>query len=153
MGTATRLKQDAVWWQGNRFSIKGHGHDTGGSLGLAEATMWPGMATPLHVHHREDEAFYLLEGEIRFRCGDEEFTAEAGDFVFGPREVPHSFKVLEAGARVLLLMTPAGLEQMFIEGGVPVGDPNERPAEHYDMERIVALATKYGWDIIGPPMA
>ena len=153
MSTLTRPKQDAVWWQGNRFSIKGHGQDTGGALGLAEAKMWPGMATPLHVHHREDEAFYLLEGEIRFRRGDEEFTAEAGDFVFGPREVPHSFKVLEGGARVLVLMTPAGLEQMFIEGGVPVGDPNERPAEHYDMERILALATKYGWDVIGPPMA
>ena len=115
--------------------------------------MWAGMATPLHVHHREDEAFYLLEGEIRFRRGDDEFTAKAGDFVFGPREVPHSFKVLDGGARVLVLMTPAGLEQMFIEGGVPVGDPDERPTEHYDMEPILALAAKYGWDVIGPPMA
>lgn len=153
MSTVIRHKQDVVWWQGNLFKIKGDGEHTGGALGFAEAKMWPGMATPLHVHHREDEAFYILEGEIRFRRGDEEFTAEPGDFVFGPREVPHSFKVLDAGARVLVLMTPAGLEQMFIEGGVPVDDPDERPAQHYDMERILALATKYGWDVIGPPMA
>ena len=151
--TVTHPTQDAVWWQGNLFRIKGGGEHTGGTLGLAEAKMWPGMATPLHVHHREDEAFYILDGEMRFRRGDEEFTAEPGDFVFGPREVPHSFKVLEGGARVLVLMTPAGLEQMFVEGGTPVRDSEERPAEHYDMERIRALATKYGWDVVGPPMA
>ena len=153
MGTVTRPKQHAVWWQGNLFRIKGNGEDTGGALGLAEAKMWPGMATPLHVHHREDEAFYILDGQMRFRRGDEEFTAEPGDFVFGPREVPHSFKVLEGGARVLVLITPAGLEQMFVEGGVSVADSTERPPEKYDMARILALATKYGWDIIGPPIA
>jgi hypothetical protein len=111
------------------------------------------MATPLHVHHREDEAFYILDGQMRFRRGDEEFTAAPGDFVFGPREVPHSFKVLDGGARVLVLITPAGLEHMFIEGGVPVGDAGEPPPQHYDMERVLALARKYGWDVIGPPMA
>jgi quercetin dioxygenase-like cupin family protein len=153
MSTITRTDHEAVWWQGNLFTIKGRKEHTRGALGLAEARFWPGMATPLHVHHREDEAFYLLEGQVRFRCGDDEFTAEPGDFVFGPRGVPHAFKVLEGGARMLLLTTPAGLEQMFVEGGIPARDTEEPPPQHYDLERVQALARKYGWDIIGPPMA
>ncbi len=149
----TQAEQDAVWWQGNLFRIKALAENTGGVLGLAEATFWPGMATPLHVHQREDEAFYVLEGEIRFRRGDDEFTASPGDFVFGPREVPHSFKVLGGGARALVLITPAGLEQMFIEGGVPVTDPATPPTLEYDMEQVRVLARKYGWDVVGPPLA
>jgi len=145
--------EQAVWWQGGLFRIKGRTADTGGAIGLAEANFWPGMATPLHVHHREDEAFYVLEGRIRFRCGDEEFTAGAGDFVFGPREVPHGFKVLEGGARALVLVTPAGLEQMFLDGGVPVHNAADRPPQAYDVEHVVALAQKYGFDVIGPPLA
>jgi mannose-6-phosphate isomerase-like protein (cupin superfamily) len=153
MSTIARPDSDVVWWQGNLFTIKGRGEQTGGALGLAEAKLWPGMATPLHVHHREDEAFYILEGQIRFRRGEEEFSAGPGDFVFGPREVPHSFRVLDGGARMLVLVTPAGLEHMFIEGGTPVRHADEPPPQHYDMERIHALAEKYGWDVIGPPMA
>jgi quercetin dioxygenase-like cupin family protein len=149
----TQAEHHAVWWQGNLFRIKAIAEATGGALGLAEAKFRPGMATPLHVHHREDEAFYVLEGEIRFRRGDEEFTASPGDFIFGPREVPHSFKVLESGARALVLMTPAGLEQMFIDGGLPVTDPATPPAPEYDMEQVRALAQRYGFDVVGPPLA
>lgn len=153
MSAITRPEHDVVWWQGNLFKIKGRKEDTGGALGLAEAKLWPGMATPLHVHHREDEAFYVLDGQIRFRRGDEEFTAEPGDFVFGPREVPHCFKVLDGGARMLVLLTPGGMEHMFVEGGIPARDAAEPPPHEYDMERVLGLARKYGWDVVGPPMA
>lgn len=150
---AARVKPQAVWWQGNLFTIKGRSQETGGSLGLAEAVFSAGMATPLHVHHREDEAFYILDGEIRFRRGDDEFTRGPGEFVFGPREVPHCFKVLDGGARVLVLMTPGGMEEMFVEGGVPAHEGMLAPAVGYDMEKVTALAVKYGWDVLGPPMA
>jgi quercetin dioxygenase-like cupin family protein len=146
-------EQEAVWWQGGLFRIKGRAGETGGAIGLVEANLWAGMATPLHVHHREDEAFYILEGQMRFRRGDKEFTAGEGDFVFGPREIAHSFKVLEGGARALVLMTPAGLEQMFIDGGVPVRDAAQPPAHEYDVEHAMALAKQYGWDVVGPPLA
>jgi mannose-6-phosphate isomerase-like protein (cupin superfamily) len=72
---------------------------------------------PLHLHHHEDEAFYILDGQIRFRRGDEVFTAKPGEFVFGPREVPHCYKVLDGGARALVLITPAGLEHMSLTQG------------------------------------
>jgi hypothetical protein len=102
---------------------------------------------------RLDEAFYILDGQIRFRRGDAEFTSGPGEFVFGPREVPHCFKVLDGGARALILMTPAGLEEMFVEGGVPAHEGMVAPAMEYDMERVTALAVKYGWNVLGPPMA
>ena len=151
--SGTLTKPQVVWWQGNLFTIKGRSVETGGSLGLADVAFNAGMATPLHVHHREDEAFYILDGQIRFRRGDAEFTSGPGEFVFGPREVPHCFKVLDGGARALILMTPAGLEEMFVEGGVPAHEGMVAPAMEYDMERVTALAVKYGWDVLGPPMA
>jgi hypothetical protein len=70
--------------------------------------------------------------------------------VFGPREIAHCFKVLEPGARALVLITPAGLEHMFVEGGVPVTDAP--PPTEYDLEHVKVLAGKYGFDIVGPPL-
>jgi quercetin dioxygenase-like cupin family protein len=143
---------EAVWWQGALFRIKARSERTGGMLGLVEANFWAGMGTPLHVHHREDEAFYLLDGTMRFRIGNDEFEAGAGEFIFGPREVAHCFKVLEPGARALVLVSPAGLEHMFIEGGVPVTDPTQSPGHDYDLEHVKVLARKYRFDIVGPPL-
>ena len=75
------------------MAIKARADDTGGSLGLVEATFYRGFGPPLHVHSREDEGFYVLEGEIRFRQGDHEFLAGPGSWVWGPRGVAHAFKV------------------------------------------------------------
>ena len=93
----------------------------------------------------------MLEGELRIRLGGEELTATEGDFVFGPREIPHSFEALESGARALLLTTPAGLEHVFLEGGLAVRDPAQPPPKVFDIERVRVLAQKYGLDVIGPP--
>jgi hypothetical protein len=71
----------------------------------------------------------------------------------GRDQQPHCFKVLDGGARALVLMTPAGLEEMFVEGGMPAHEGLVPPAMAYDMERVTALAVKYGWDVLGPPMA
>ena len=148
MPTAT----ESVWWQGALFTIKGRHETTGGALGLVEADFWAGMGTPLHLHNNEDEAFYILDGQIRFRRGDEVFTAGPGAFVLGPRKVPHCFKVLDGGARALVLMTPAGLEHMFLDGGLPVVDPTKPPSRNYDLDRVKELARRYGFDIVGPPL-
>jgi quercetin dioxygenase-like cupin family protein len=146
------MRYDTVWWQGAPFRIKGRKEQTDGALGLVEADFWAGFATPHHVHHREDESWFILEGRMLFQLGDKEFTATAGDFVFGPREVAHRFKALQGGARALLLMTPAGLEQMFAEGGIPMGDSGQEPLQEFDVELARALTKKYGCDVIGPPL-
>ena len=67
----------------------------------------------MHVHEREDEAFYVLEGGLSVRMGDEEFEAPAGSFAFLPRGIPHTFRSSNDGARVLLLVVPSGLEGYF----------------------------------------
>src|SRR6476469_4455945 len=83
----------AIWFLRNRMSVKATAGSTGGAFGLVESLVAPGFSPPLHVHHREDETFYVLEGELTMKCGDRTFRAAAGAFVFLPREVPHTFVV------------------------------------------------------------
>ena len=106
----------------------------------------------MHLHHQEDEGFYILDGQIRFRRGDEVFTAGPGEFVLGPRGVPHCYKVLDGGARALVLITPAGLEHMFLDAGLPGVDPTKPPSRNYDLNHVQELAGRYGFDIVGPPL-
>src|SRR5215216_4040428 len=131
---------DAFWWQGALMKIKARAADTGGALGLVEGTFYQGFGPPLHVHHREDEGMLVLDGEIRFRQGTEEFVAGPGTLVWAPREVPHAFTVQSSSARVLVIVTPGGFEQMFAEGGVPAGETTAPPKMGYDPDAARALA-------------
>ena len=77
----------ALWFLRNRMTVKATVQSTGGAYGLLESLIAPGFSPPLHVHHREDEAFYVIEGTLTMRCGDRTFRAEPGSFVFLPRDV------------------------------------------------------------------
>ena len=92
---------EARWWFGALAEIKATGADTGGQMSIVEVTEHPGAEAPLHVHHRDDEAFWILEGEVTFEVGGETIEASAGDYVFGPRDIPHRFTVGENGCRML----------------------------------------------------
>ncbi len=145
--------QDAIWWEGSLMRIQGRAENTGGALGLVDAIFYEGFGPPLHVHHREDEGFYVLEGEIRFRKGDDEFIAGPGTLVWLPRGVAHAFKVQPGGARALLLLTPGGFERMFEEGGVSTSQSEEALTDKYDPEVLVSLAARYGMEVVGPQLA
>jgi mannose-6-phosphate isomerase-like protein (cupin superfamily) len=145
-------RHDAFWWQGSLMEIKARAADTGGALGVAEGRFYQGFGPPLHVHHREDEAFYVLEGEIRFRQGDTEFVRGPGSWVWGPREVPHAFRVQSQRARALVVVTPGGFERMFEEGGIPAGDLDQPVAEEYDPQAAAALAERFGFEVVGPQL-
>ncbi len=121
---------------------------TNGAFGLLEHWMMPpGFASPYHVHHQEDEAFYVLEGEIAFVCGGKWLTAGPGGYVFGPREIPHGFKVVGSEpARMLLLCTPGGFEHFVLELATEMDAPPSPP----DMAKLMATAAKYKIDILGP---
>jgi quercetin dioxygenase-like cupin family protein len=149
----TASMQDAFWWQGSLMTIKARSEETGGALGLVEGSFYGGFGPPLHVHHREDEAFYVLEGEIRFRQGDDEFVAGPGTWVWGPRGVPHAFKVEPGGARALVVVTPGGFERMFEEGGVSVLESPHAPVAQYDPEAAIALAKRFDFEVVGPQLA
>lgn len=143
----------ACWWQGSLYRIKSRAEDTGGALGLVEASFYRGFGPPLHVHHREDEGIYVIEGEIRFRQGDEELVGGPGSWVWGPRGVPHAFKVESESARALVVVTPAGFERMFEVGGVPVSESADPPVQEYDPDAAVAMAERFGFEVVGPQLA
>src|SRR6266487_264357 len=76
--------------------------------------------TPLHLHHNEDETFYVLEGEVTFLVGDERIDLAAGDYLFAPRDIAHAYVVRSEHARMLVTASPGGIEQVFVNLGVPV---------------------------------
>ena len=117
---------------------------TNGAFGLVENLMPPGFASPYHTHHLEDEAFYVLEGNMAFVCDGRWTLAGPGTYVFGPRNIPHGFKVIgDAPARLLLLCAPGGFEQF-------VSDMSEPAPAAPDMAKLMAVAAKYQIDIHGP---
>ncbi|MEN3615734.1 cupin domain-containing protein [Plantactinospora sp. ZYX-F-223] len=106
------------WVAGDTYTIKVTAADTNGSLGFVETTVPPGAGPVAHAHGDEDEAFYLLIGELEFLNGDETFVAGPGDFVFIPRGNRHRFKNISTQpAKMLFLFTPGGHEGTFIDIG------------------------------------
>ena len=150
--SSVSAQHDAFWWQGSLMKIKARAEDTGGALGLVDGSFYRGFGPPLHVHTREDEALYVLEGRIRFRQGDDEFVAGPGTWVWGPRGVPHAFKVESESARALVLVSPGGFERMFEEGGVRAGESVVPPEQEYDPEAAIAISKKFGFEVVGPQL-
>ncbi len=141
----------AVWYTTLRMTLKATSESTGGALSLVEALAAPGSAPPWHVHHHDDEMFYILDGSFLFKCGDERFEGGPSSFVFLPRRIPHSFKVVsETPARFLVLGTPAGIDQYFVDAGTPALEEGLRP-QPIDVQQMAAIATQYGMEILGPP--
>jgi quercetin dioxygenase-like cupin family protein len=128
------------WGPAGVIRIVAGADSTNGSFRLVQATEEAGRASPLHVHHGEAEALYVLDGAIQVTCGDDTVTAQAGDFVHA-RGVPHEHSVLgERPARVLLLFSRPGFESFFAEGGAPLDQP---PAGRLTRRRCGRLVDKY----------
>ena len=101
---------EPLWFAGSLLTYKTTGDQTHGHLAVAEVRAPQGAGSPRHRHRDEDEAWYILDGELTFWLGDEVCTGTAGAFVFGPRGITHRFRVDSAEARFLLFLTPAGFE-------------------------------------------
>jgi quercetin dioxygenase-like cupin family protein len=143
----------AVWFLGSLMLFKATGVDNGQSFSLIEQTLPPGFSPPLHVHHGEDEAFYVLEGSFTFVCGDHRWRVEAGGFIYLPREIPHGFLVEGSEpARLLQFTFPAGLENFHAEMGEPAQSLTLPPMSPPDMAKMQELSAKYHFEIVGPPM-
>src|SRR5260370_27354691 len=138
---------------GDVYRFLAVGEDSNGKYAPWEAIVPPGGGPPPHVHSREEEGFYILEGEITFLNGEERIVATAGMFANMPVGTPHSFKN-ESGklARMLISVAPAGLEKMFFEIGVPVSQDvsTTAPPTKEEIERLVAAAPRYGIEIKFP---
>ena len=145
----------ATWAMGSLFEQLVSAAETGGQLAASIVSQPPGVASPLHVHTREAEAWYLLDGTITYRAGEDVLRLAAGDFIYLPRDVPHAFRTTgSTPARYLVLTVPGDLLDMYSEVGRPA--PERRvpdggvPME--DVARWIELAPSYGLQIVGPPI-
>ena len=106
----------AYWGPGDHYTFLVTGEESGGAYFVMEALVPPGGGPPPHIHTREDETFFLIEGAIEFTLGEETITAAPGDFVNVPRGTVHGFRNAgRATARMVLTFTPAGMERFFEE--------------------------------------
>lgn len=135
---------------GDVYRFLATGEETNGKYALWEAIVPPGGGPPPHVHSREEEGFYILEGEITFTIDGERIVATAGMFANMPVGTPHSFKnESDRPAKMLISVAPAGVEQMFFEVGVllPDGSTSALPPTKEEIEKLMAIAPRYGIEI------
>jgi quercetin dioxygenase-like cupin family protein len=144
---------EARWGFGTLGVLKATTETTGGHVAVIEQLAPRGAGSPLHVHRREDEWFYVIEGALTFWVGGEVIDAPAGSFVYGPRDIPHTFVVASEQARFLLVAEPAGIDEFFTAAGEPAARLEIPPAatEPPDIAGLTALAASYGIEILGPP--
>jgi quercetin dioxygenase-like cupin family protein len=137
---------EARWFAGMLAIIKSRADQTGGLLSTLEIIAPPGAAAPLHTHHAEDEGFLILEGEVTFQVGQETIEAKAGDWLFGPRDVPHAFTVGPDGARMFWTLTPGGFDRFVVDASEPAQaltpPPSFVPDEAY-VARLAEIAARH----------
>jgi quercetin dioxygenase-like cupin family protein len=144
---------EALWFLGFLVFVKASSASTHGRVAVIEHRGPHGAGSPLHVHSREDEWFYVIEGELTFWVGGEVIKGGAGSFVYGPRGIPHTFEVTSEEARFLLVAEPAGIDG-FMKG---LSEPAREltippsPSEPPDPAPLVAAAAEYGIEVVGPP--
>ena len=144
---------EALWFLGFLATIKASAETTGGRVAVIEHLAPQGAGSPLHVHRREDEWFYVTEGELTFWVGGEVIVAPAGSFVYGPRDIPHTFEVTSPEARFLLVAEPAGFES-FMRAARRAGrgpSPSRRRRASPPTRRGSPPRPSYGIEILGPP--
>jgi len=127
---------------GDRMTVKLTGEDTGGKYALVEQYNDPGVGIPPHMHTNEDEVFKLIEGEVEFWLGDKTKVLKAGDMIYCPKGVPHTWKVVgNKKAKVDLGFFPAGMEKMFGElANLPEGPP--------DLALVAEICGRYGVEFV-----
>ena len=142
----------ATWFLGTLMTVKAGGDQTRGAFTLLEWMAPPGFAPPPHIHHEEDEAFYILEGAMTVTCGDSTWQATPGSFVFLPRGVVHGFHIAEGTPlRGLQLTVPAGFEHFIAEVGEPARTLTLPPPAAPNIEKLMAAAARNHLEILGPP--
>jgi quercetin dioxygenase-like cupin family protein len=146
--------EGAAWWfNGGLNIVKATTASTGGAFAMVEATQRPGHATPYHLHHDEDEAFYVLEGQFTFFCDGRKTVLGPGGYIFLPRGLPHGIRCTASAPSSTMLvfaMPGTGFVGMMTEVGEPTKElvlPQPAPP---DVPRMTALCAKYHIDVLGP---
>jgi quercetin dioxygenase-like cupin family protein len=135
---------------GDVYRFIATGDDTNGKYAIWEAILPPGGGPPPHVHSREEEGFYILEGEVILHVNGKRIVATTGMFANLPVGSLHSFKnESDKPAKMIITVAPAGLEKMFFECGVPVpqGATTASPPTPAEIEKMLEIAPRYGIEI------
>ncbi|WP_433496745.1 cupin domain-containing protein [Sphaerimonospora sp. CA-214678] len=143
-------QQKLEWLDGSTFSVLLDAATTGGQLTVGRFDAPEGEAPPFHLHTREDEVFLLIKGTAQLWVGEQELELSEGGIVYLPRNIPHGYRITSERADLLLIATPAGIEDMFRQGGRDLSTP--RP-EGFEISKdvLAAAADAYGQIIVGPP--
>jgi mannose-6-phosphate isomerase-like protein (cupin superfamily) len=154
MTTAPSGRTQPLWFIDNLVHVHVDGDASGGTLALQDERGRRGNMPPLHVHRRDDETFYVLEGEVTLFVGGEQIVLGPGQAAFAPRDVPHAYRVESDEARWLVITTPAGFEAFVREVADPAPTdelpPDGRPV---DAAALGQAAAKAGIELLGPPGA
>ena len=141
---------ERIWIVGDTMTLKATGERTGGRLVLLENLTAPGGGPPPHVHTREDEFFYVLDGTFEIRIGDELHRLGPGGFATVPRGTVHNFRnTAETASRILVGFTPGGIEGFFRESGRPATDDGPAPPlDEDEIARTTVAAPRYGIEAV-----
>jgi quercetin dioxygenase-like cupin family protein len=155
-GYGIRADDGEALWLGSALGlIKAAAETTDGRFFAMEIRAPKGFFSPLHVHRDADELFILLAGDMRVQHGEDIFEAETGSLVYGPRQVPHSLYVDSDEAKMLLILSPSGMEGFFREVGAPA-DAVELPPPGLDLpdrEALMEIGARFQQDVVGPPLS
>lgn len=145
---------EALWFNGGLQVLKATGEQTEGRFAVMELRAPRNFASPFHIHRDEDEFFVVLSGEVRVKHGETVIEAVAGSLVYGPRDIPHAFRVDSVEARLLLFFGPAGVEGFFREAGKDARSLGLPPADEQflDKEALMEVGRRYHQEFVGPPL-
>jgi mannose-6-phosphate isomerase-like protein (cupin superfamily) len=136
------------WFFGMLAEVKASAADTGGMYTLLEITAPAGLQTPLHVHYREDEGFYVLEGSVSIEVGDQTVELGPGQHAFGPRNIPHRFTVGPDGAHMIWVLTPGGFDEFVADVSAPAETPTIPPASVLPPENAPEIVLRHHMELL-----
>ncbi|MEO8769885.1 MAG: cupin domain-containing protein [Ferruginibacter sp.] len=141
--------QEELFIMGGQFDCKVSAKDTGGALCIYDTRRQQKGGPALHIHHNQDEWFYVIKGEFIVKVGEDTFNLKEGDSAFAPRTIPHAFaKINEGEAQVMILFQPAGLMEDFFKQMSLLGSNIPKNQE----ETLKKLWATHGMEIVGPPL-
>jgi quercetin dioxygenase-like cupin family protein len=152
MSTTTPAPARPLWFIANLARVLVTPEDSNGTLGIVDSTGRQGEMPPLHLHHREDETFVVLDGELTLFTPEGSRTLRSGEAAFAPRDVRHTYRVESERARWLVVSTPGGFASFVLAASDPAeADALPPPDRPVDTDRLMAAAEAHGIEIIAPP--
>jgi quercetin dioxygenase-like cupin family protein len=151
-GVVRRAGEGDPWWyDGGLMTIKARPADTGGSTSVTDVVVPRGKATPLHVHPDAEETFVVIEGDLTVHIDGIDHDVSAGATSTIQRGTPHAFVVRSERAHLVVMFSPGGDEQFFIDAGQPALNRELPPEAERDLDHVRAAADKNGLVLLGPP--